>query len=129
LGRMPHFTLFIIFLILIQSDKRGKWNYTIHRKIVMPEHTHTYIHFYIDRLADYPALPGYSFIPIRCLAFRNSSLLAAVVFCLQNSWIAIYWFPRMLVMYPLRGNIHLYYGEYFGKIYPIENSSEHCLKF
>jgi hypothetical protein len=24
LGRMPHFTLFIIFLILIQSDKRGK---------------------------------------------------------------------------------------------------------
>jgi hypothetical protein len=48
LGRMPHFSLHIFFLILIQSGKRGKLNYTIHGKIVMPEHT--YIHFYIDRL-------------------------------------------------------------------------------
>jgi hypothetical protein len=46
LGRMPHFSLLVLFLILIQSAKRGKWNYTIHRKIVMPEHT--YLHFYID---------------------------------------------------------------------------------
>jgi hypothetical protein len=44
LGRMPHFSLLILFLILIQSGKRGKWNYAIHGKIVMPEHTHTYIH-------------------------------------------------------------------------------------
>jgi hypothetical protein len=52
LGRMPHFSLLILFLILRQSGKRGKWNSTIHRKIVKPEHTHihTYIHFYIDRL-------------------------------------------------------------------------------
>jgi hypothetical protein len=34
--------------ILIQSGKRGKLNYTIHGKIVMPEYIHTYIHFYID---------------------------------------------------------------------------------
>jgi hypothetical protein len=49
LGRMPHFFLLILFVIFIQSDKRGKWNYTIHRKIVMPKHTHThtYIHIYI----------------------------------------------------------------------------------
>jgi hypothetical protein len=46
LGRMSHFSLLILFLILIQSGKRGKWNYSIHGKIVMPEHTytHTYIH-------------------------------------------------------------------------------------
>jgi hypothetical protein len=50
LGRMPHLFLLILLLILIQSGKRGKWNYTIHRKIVMPEHTHTHIHIYIDRL-------------------------------------------------------------------------------
>jgi hypothetical protein len=51
LGKMPYFSLFILFLILIQSGKRGKWNYTIHGKIVMPEHTyiHTYINFYVDR--------------------------------------------------------------------------------
>jgi hypothetical protein len=49
---MPHFFLLILFHILIQSGKRGKWNCTIHGKIVMPEntHIHTYIHFYIDRL-------------------------------------------------------------------------------
>jgi hypothetical protein len=40
LGRMPHLSLLILFLILIQSCKRAKLNYTIHRKIVMPEHTH-----------------------------------------------------------------------------------------
>jgi hypothetical protein len=28
-----------LYLLLIQSGKRGKWNYTIHRKIVMPELT------------------------------------------------------------------------------------------
>jgi hypothetical protein len=52
LGRMPHFSLPILFLILIQSGKRGKWNYTIHRKIVMPEHTHihTFTYIYIYRL-------------------------------------------------------------------------------
>jgi hypothetical protein len=52
LGRMTHFSLLILFLILIQSGKKGKWSYTIHGKIVMPEHTytHTYIHFYIERL-------------------------------------------------------------------------------
>jgi hypothetical protein len=44
LGRMPHFTQLILFLI--QSGKRGKWNYAIQGKIVMPEHTYT--HFYID---------------------------------------------------------------------------------
>jgi hypothetical protein len=38
LGRMPHSSLLILFLI--QTGKRGKWNYTIHGKIVMPEHTH-----------------------------------------------------------------------------------------
>jgi hypothetical protein len=74
LGRMSHSSLLILFLILIQSGKRGKCNYTIDGKIVMPEHTHiqtnihtyihTYVHFYVDRLADYPALPGYLFIPI-----------------------------------------------------------------
>jgi hypothetical protein len=50
LGRMSHFSLLILFLILIQSGKRRKWNLIIHRKIVMPEHTHmrTYIHFYIQ---------------------------------------------------------------------------------
>jgi hypothetical protein len=50
-GRMPHLSLLILFLILIQWGKRGKWNYTIHGKIVMPEHTHIhiYIRFYIDR--------------------------------------------------------------------------------
>jgi hypothetical protein len=49
LGRMPHFSLLILFLILIQSGKRGKWNYSIHEKIVMLKHTHihTYIHAYI----------------------------------------------------------------------------------
>jgi hypothetical protein len=40
-GRMPHFSLLILFLILIQSGKGGKWNYTIHRKIVMAN-IHTY---------------------------------------------------------------------------------------
>jgi hypothetical protein len=46
-GRMLHFSLLILFLILIQSGKRGKWNYTIHRKIVMPEHTYIqYIYIY-----------------------------------------------------------------------------------
>jgi hypothetical protein len=71
LGRMSHFSRLVLFLIFIQSDKIGKWNYTIHRKIVMSEHTytyththtytyiHTYIHFYIDRLADSPSLPRY----------------------------------------------------------------------
>jgi hypothetical protein len=51
LGRMPHFSPLILFLILIQLGNRGKWNYTIHGKIVMPEHIHIhiYIHFYIDR--------------------------------------------------------------------------------
>jgi hypothetical protein len=51
LGRMPHFSLLILFLILIQSGKRRKLNYVIHRKIVMSEHAYiyTYIHFYIDR--------------------------------------------------------------------------------
>jgi hypothetical protein len=44
-GRMSHFSLPILFLI--QSGKRGKWNYTIHRKIVTPEHTHIHS-FYID---------------------------------------------------------------------------------
>jgi hypothetical protein len=48
LGRMSRFSMLILFLILIQSGKRGKWNYTIHRKIVMPEHT--YIHAYIHSL-------------------------------------------------------------------------------
>jgi hypothetical protein len=56
---MPHFSLLVLFLILIQSGKRGKLNYTIHGKIVMPEHTyvhtyiHTYIHFYVDRYVVY----------------------------------------------------------------------------
>jgi hypothetical protein len=39
-----------------------------------------------------------------CLDINNSSLLVAVVFCLQNRWIAIYWCPRIWVMYPLPGN-------------------------
>jgi hypothetical protein len=49
LGRIPHLSLLILFLILIQSGKRGKWNYTIHGKIVMLEHTHTYIHSLLYR--------------------------------------------------------------------------------
>jgi hypothetical protein len=43
LGRIPRFSLLILFLILIQSGKRGKWNYTIHRKKVC-RNIHTYIH-------------------------------------------------------------------------------------
>jgi hypothetical protein len=42
MGRMPHFSLRILFLTFIQSGKRGKWNYTIHGKIVMPEHYYYY---------------------------------------------------------------------------------------
>jgi hypothetical protein len=42
LGRTPRFSLIILFLILIQSGRRGKWNYTIHGKIVMPQHTYTH---------------------------------------------------------------------------------------
>jgi hypothetical protein len=41
LGRMLHISLLILFLILIQWGKRGKWNYSIHGNIVMPEHTYT----------------------------------------------------------------------------------------
>jgi hypothetical protein len=56
MGRMPHLSR----LILIQSGKRGKWNYTLHGKRVMPEHTHiqTYIHFYIDRLLNIQYVTG-----------------------------------------------------------------------
>jgi hypothetical protein len=45
LGRMTHFSLLILFLL--QSRKRGKWNYTIHGKTVMPQHT--YIHSLLCR--------------------------------------------------------------------------------
>jgi hypothetical protein len=63
-GRIPHFSLLILFLTLIQSGKRGKWNYTIHRKIVMPEHTHIhsllysliYIYIYLDPIFMHIAL-------------------------------------------------------------------------
>jgi hypothetical protein len=63
LGRMPHFSLLIRFLILIQSGKRGKWNYTIHRKIVMPEHTyiHTFtLYRFIMRNATSPGPFGFT---------------------------------------------------------------------
>jgi hypothetical protein len=101
---MPHFSLLILFLILIQSGKRGKCNYTIHGKIVMPEQTHvytrthTYIHFYIDRLADSPALPGYIVDPRRelswsCLylSFYNlrDQLLPSIYLWLWNCCLAI----------------------------------------
>jgi hypothetical protein len=41
LGRMPHFSLLVLFLILTQSGIRRKYDYTIHRKIILD---HTYIY-------------------------------------------------------------------------------------
>jgi hypothetical protein len=46
LGRMPHFSLLMLFLILIEIGKRGKLNSTIHGKIVMPEDTHIQIYIH-----------------------------------------------------------------------------------
>jgi hypothetical protein len=51
LGRIPHFSLLILFLILIQSGITGKLNYTtIHGKIVMSEYTYINSLIYIYRL-------------------------------------------------------------------------------
>jgi hypothetical protein len=66
LGRMPPFSLLMLFLILIQAGKRRKLNYTIHRKIVRPEHTYirTYIHTYI-----------HTFTFVDCKVFPNLCLI------------------------------------------------------
>jgi hypothetical protein len=60
----------------------------------------------LDAVCSFPFITYaiYSWLRNRCLAINNSSLFVAVVFCLQNSWIAIYWFPRIWIMYPLPGN-------------------------
>jgi hypothetical protein len=75
LGRMPHFSQLILFLILIQSGKRGKWNYTIHGKIVMPKHTyiHTYIHTFTFIQIDY-VLTAQSYIEANCIIRYTSRL-------------------------------------------------------
>jgi hypothetical protein len=119
---MPHCSLLILILILIQSSKRGKWNCHIHRKNRMLEHTYIYpiCLRYFGLLGSMPHCSLLVLIPIFILSSKRAKwnchlsfynlrdqLLLSIYPWLQNHCLAInnslLLVSKDWVMFPLPG--------------------------